>query len=67
MQCYQLQQNMPPFEHVRNGKQTGISPLTGNKLKTKPTTAVKNVTFCDHVVPLQDFITSAWRNSRVSP
>ena len=50
---------MPPFEHVRNGKQTGISPLTGNKLKTKTTTAVKNVTFCDHVVPLQDFITSA--------
>ena len=41
---------------VRVGEHSGISPLTGKKLKSKKSTAVKNhMLFCDHLVSIDDF------------
>ena len=41
---------------VRVGKHSGISPLTGKKLKSKKSTAVKDhMLFCDHIVSIDDF------------
>ena len=41
------------FKHVRVGKQSGISRLTGKKSKSKKSTAVNNhMLFCDHIYTL---------------
>ena len=41
---------------VRVGEHSGISPLTGKKLKSKKSTAVKDhMLFCDHIVSIDDF------------
>ena len=50
--------------NVRVGGHSGVSSLTGKKLKSKTTTAVKDhMLFCDHVVSLEDFKILASRNS----
>ena len=42
--------------NVRVGEHSGVSPLTGEKAKSKTTTAVKDhILFWDHVVFLKDF------------
>ena len=41
---------------VRVGEHSGVSPLTGKKLKSKKSTAVKDhMLFCDHIVSIDDF------------
>ena len=50
--------------NVRVGEHSGVSPLTGKKLKAKITTAVKDhMLFCDHVVSLEEFKILASSNS----
>ena len=41
---------------VRAGEHSGVSPLTGKKLKSKNSIAVKDHRlFCDHIVSIDDF------------
>ena len=41
---------------VRVGEHSGVSLLTGKKLKSKKSTVVKDhMLFCDHVVSIDDF------------
>ena len=41
---------------VRVSEHSGVSPLTGEKSKSKESTAVKNhMHFCDHIVSIDDF------------
>ena len=41
---------------IRVGEHSGVSPLTGKKLKAKTTTAIKDrMLFCDNAVSLDDF------------
>ena len=42
--------------NVRIGEHSCVSPLTGKKLKSKKSTAVKDyMLFCDHVISIDDF------------
>ena len=50
--------------NIRVGEHSGVSPLTGKKLKAKTITAIKgHMLFCDHVVSLEDFKILASSNS----
>ena len=50
--------------NIRVGEHSGVSPLTGKKLKAKATTAIKDhMLLCDHVVSLKDFKILASSNS----
>ena len=50
--------------NFRFREHSGVLPLTGKKLKSKTTTAVKDhMLFCDHVVFLEDFKILASSNS----
>ena len=41
---------------VRVGEHSGVSPITGKKLKSKKSTAVKDhMLFCDHIASIDDF------------
>ena len=41
--------------NVRVGEHSGISPLTGKKLKARKTAVKDHMLFCDHIVSLDDF------------
>ena len=41
---------------VRVGEHSGVSPITGKKLKSKKSTAVKDhMLFCDHILSIDEF------------
>ena len=63
MQCYYYGETCRHL-NISVGKHSGVSPLTGKKLKAKTATAVKNhMLFCDHIVSLEDFKIMASSNS----
>ena len=50
--------------NIRVGEHSGVSPLTGKKLKAKTTTAIKDhMLFCGHLVSLEGFKILASSNS----
>ena len=63
MQCY-LYGKTCRHLNIRVGEHSGVSSLTGKKLKAKTTIAIKDhIFFCDHAVSLKDFKILASSNS----